>query len=158
VSQGKLASAVELSFSKSMAEATVENIPNYRILSQPKRTSRPGFLFWGGSTTREIQSFPISAANYAPSTSTVTLTVKPPARASSFYEVSSAYPHKGHDLTDMQGQPLVSPLTYDFMFGGGFTNLIHPIPGFTPAPVGALKITQSTASPISDLNPFRGFA
>jgi len=158
VTQGKLASAVVLTFSKPMAQATVEGIHNYRILSRPKRTSQAGFLFWGGSTTTEIQSFPIAAANYDPSTSTVTLTLKRPARPSSLYEVSSAYPLKGHDLTDTKGQPLASPSTYGFMMEGEFTNLIHPIPGVTPSPVGPLRIRRRTDSPISNLNPLKGFS
>jgi hypothetical protein len=158
VTQGKLASAVVLGFSKPMAQATVENIQNYRILSRPKRTSQKGFLFWRASTTTEIQSFPIAAANYDPSTSTVTLTLKRPARASSLYEVSSAYPLKGHELTDTGGRPLASPSTYSFVMVGGFTNLIHPIPGFTPSPVGPLKTTRGTDSLISNFNPLKGFS
>jgi hypothetical protein len=158
VSQGELASAIVLGFSKPMAQATVENIHNYRILSRPKQTSHKGFLFWGGSATMEIQSFPIAAANYDPSTSTVTLTLKRPARASSLYEVSSAYPLKGHELTDTEGQPVVSPSNYDFVMADGFTNLIHPIPGVTPSPVGLLKTTRRTDSPVSNLNPMKGFA
>src|SRR5205807_3122861 len=35
VTQGKLASAVVLGFSKPMAQATVEDIHNYRVLSRP---------------------------------------------------------------------------------------------------------------------------
>ena len=158
VTQGKLASAVVLSFSKAMTAATVNNIQNYRILSRPKRTSQKGFLFWRASTTTEIQSFPIAAANYDPSTSTVTLTLKRPARASSLYEVSSAYPLKGHELTDTGGRPLASPSTYSFVMVGGFTNLIHPIPRVTPSLVGALRTTRRTDSLVSKLNPLRGFA
>jgi hypothetical protein len=158
VTQGRLASAVVLGFSKPMAEAAVEDIHNYRILSRPKWTSHKGFLFWGGATTTEIRSFPIAAANDDPSTSTVTLTLKRPARASSLYEVSSAYPLEGHELTDTEGQPLAGPSTYGFVMVDGFTNLIHPIPGVTPSPVGPLKTTRRTASPASELNPVKGFA
>jgi hypothetical protein len=158
VTQGKLASAVVLGFSKPMAQATVEEIHNYRILSRPKQTSRKGFLFWGGSTTTEIRTFPIAAASYDPSTSTVTLTLKRPARASSLYEISSAYPLKGHEVTDTEGQALASPSTYGFAMVDGFTSLIHPIPGFTPSPVGPLKTTRRTDSPASNLNPLKGFA
>ena len=95
---------------------------------------------------------------YDPSTSTVTLTLKQPARASSLYEVSSAYPLKGHELTDLEGQPLASPSTYGFVMVDGFTSLIHPIPGVTPSPVGPLKTTRRTDSPVSNLNPLKGFA
>jgi hypothetical protein len=158
VTQGKLASAVLLRFSKPMAQATVEDIHNYRILSRPRQTSHQGFLFWGGSTTTEIQSFPIAAANYDPSTSTVTLTLKRPARASSLYEVSSAYPLQGHELTDTEGQPLAGPSNYDLVTVDGFTNLIHPIPGVTPSLAGPLRTTVRTDSPASSLNPLKGFA
>src|SRR5262249_38753405 len=137
---------------------TVEDIHNYRILSRPKRTSQKGFLFWAGSTTTEIQSFAIAAAKYDPSTSTVTLTLKRPARVSSLYEVSSAYPLKGHELTDTEGQPLASPSTYGLVMVDGFTNLIHPIPGVTPSPVGPLKTTRKTDSLASNLNPLKGFS
>jgi hypothetical protein len=158
VTQGKLASAVVLSFSKPMAWATVEDIGNYRIVSRPSQTSHKGFLFWGGSTTTEIQSFPIAAANYDPSTSAVTLTLKRPTRASSLYEVSSAYPLQGHELTDTEGQTIGSSSTYGYMMVDGFTNLIHPIPGFTPYTLGPLKTTVKTDSPISNLDPMKGFA
>jgi hypothetical protein len=141
-----------------MAQATVEDISNYRILSRPRQTSHKGFLFWSGSTTTEIQSFPIAAASYDPSTSTVTLTLKRPARASSLYEVSSAYPLDGHELTDTEGRPLSDPSTYGLVTGDGFTNLIHPIPGVSPSPVGPLKTTLRTDSPASNLNPLKGFA
>ena len=43
VTQGKLASAVVLGFSKPMAPATVENIHDYRILSRPKTTNTQQF-------------------------------------------------------------------------------------------------------------------
>lgn len=159
VTQGKLASAVVLSFNKPMAQATVENIHNYRILSRPKWTSHPGFLFWGGSTTTEIQSFPIAAAKYDTSASTVTLTLKRPTRASSLYEVSSAFPLNGHELTDMNGLPLTGPSTYGFITADGFTTLIHPIPGVIPSRVGRLKTTEKTDSPLSNLvNPMKGFS
>jgi hypothetical protein len=141
-----------------MAQATVEDIHNYRILSRPKLTSRKGFLFWGGETTTEIPSFPIAAANYDPSTSTVTLTLERPARASSLYEVSSAYPLNGHELTDTEGQTLASPSTYGFVMVDGFTDFIHRITGVTPSPVGPLKTTRRTDSPVSNLNPLKGFA
>jgi hypothetical protein len=158
VTQGKLASAVVLNFSKPMAQATVEDIQNYRVLSRPSSTSHGGFLFWGASTTTEIRSFPIAAANYDSSTSTVTLTLKRPVRASSLYEVSSAYPLKGHNLTDTQGQPISSPGFYSVM-EDGFINLIHPIPGFTPSPVGPLKSISKSDSPVSSFfNPMKGFA
>jgi hypothetical protein len=150
VTHGKRASAVVLGFSKPMAQATVEDIHNYRILSQPKMIDHPAFLsglFGEGSATKEIQSFPIAAATYDPSTSTVTLTLKRPAKASSLYEISSAYPVRGHELTDLEGQPLVqSPVSYPFQFGGQFTILVHPITGATPSPVGRLKSTSRTPS------------
>ncbi len=110
VTQGKLASAVVLGFSKPMVPATVENIHNYRILSRPTTTDHSSFTFSGfvckSRITTEYQSFPIAAATYDPSTSTVTLTLKRPAKASRLYQISSAYPLRGHKLTDLQGQPL----------------------------------------------------
>ena len=112
VTQGKLASAVVLGFNKPMAPATVENIHNYRILSRPTTTDHSSLTFscvCGSSyesETTEYQSFPIAAATYDPSTLTVTLTLKRPVKASRLYEISSAYPVKGHELTDLEGQPL----------------------------------------------------
>ena len=111
VTQGKLASAVVLGFSKTMVPATVENIHNYRILSRPNTTEHSWFTFSDisfsyDSYTTEYQSFPIAAATYDPSTSTVTLTLKRRTKASHLYQVSSAYPLRGHALTDVQGQPL----------------------------------------------------
>ena len=53
------------------------------------------FSLWahrGWSTATTYHSFPIAAATYDPSTSTVTLTLKRPAKASSLYEITSAYP------------------------------------------------------------------
>ena len=108
VTHGKLASAVVLGFSKPMAPASVENIHDYRILSRPTTIDDSSFLLLGSShsETTEYQSYPIAAATYDPSTSTVTLTLKRPVTASKLYQISSAYPLKGHKLTDLQGQPL----------------------------------------------------
>ncbi len=111
VTRGNLASAVVLGFSKPMVPATVENIHNYRILSRPIITEHSSFTFSeinfsNESITTEYQSFPIAAATYDPSTSTVTLMLKRPTKASLLYQVSSAYPLRGHALTDVQGQPL----------------------------------------------------
>jgi hypothetical protein len=142
VTQGKLASAVVLGFSKPMMKATVENIHNYRILSEPTMIDHPAFLsgiFGGESETTVYHSFPIAAATYDPSTSTVTLTLKRPAKASSLYEISSAYPLKGHELTDTEGQPLAGQSILEE--GGKFTILVHPIFGATPSAVGPLKST-----------------
>jgi hypothetical protein len=108
VTQGKLASAVVLGFSKPMAPETVENIDDYRILSPPDKINHNSMTFtgWAESTTTQYQSFPIAAANYDPSTSTVTLTLKRPVKASKLYQISSGYPLKGHTLTDVEGQPI----------------------------------------------------
>jgi hypothetical protein len=159
VTQGKLASAVVVGFSKPMAQATVENSHNYRILSRPKMIDHPPFLggvFGGGSETTLIQSFPIAAASYDPSTSTVRLTLKRPVKASRLYEISSAYPLNGHELTDTQGQPLAGQSIFDM--GGEFTNLLYPIAGFTPFPVARLKSSMRTPSLWERLNPLAGFA
>jgi hypothetical protein len=157
VTQGKLASAVVLSFSKPMAPATVENIHNYRILSPPKTIMDNSLLgalfggrFGGYSETTLYHSFPISAATYDPSTATVTLTLKRPAKASSLYEVSSAYPLKGHELTDTEGQSLAGQTIFDG--GGEFTIFVHPIFGATPFAVGRLSSTIRTP-----LGPLAGF-
>jgi hypothetical protein len=107
VTQGKLASAVVLGFSKPMAPATVENIHNYRILSRAATSQHSSITLSGNynSTTTQYQSFAIAAATYDPSTRAVTLTLKRPAKASSLYQISSGYPLRGHVLTDLQGQP-----------------------------------------------------
>jgi hypothetical protein len=152
VTQGKLASAVVLGFSKPMAAATVDNIQNYRVLSLPRMIDHPGFmpqLFGGGSATTEYHSFPIAASTYDSSTSTVTLTLKRPVIASKLYEVSSAYPITGHELTDQEGlqigsQPsnaMATATVNNNTSGGEFTVLVHPIPGTTPLGVGPLKTT-----------------
>lgn len=155
VTQGKLASAVVLSFSKPMARATVEDVSNYQVLSRLEETSKPGFLFWKGSLNYQIQSFPIASASYDPSASTVTLTLKRPVRASSLYEVASANPVQGHDLTDTEGRPLVSASStgyYGSVTSEGFTNLIHPIPGFNPSPaVGPARVHYRPLSPVAQL-------
>ncbi len=108
VTHGKLASAVVLGFSKPMAPATVENIHDYRILSPATTIDHSSLTFSGefDSETTEYRAFPIAAATYDPSTSTVTLTLKRPAKASGLFQISSGYPLKGHVLTDLQGQPL----------------------------------------------------
>ena len=158
VTQGKVASAVVLGFSKPMAQTTVENVHSYRILSRPKTSSKRGFLFWGGSTTTEFQSFPIAAAKYDPSASTVTLTLKRPVRASSLYQVSSAYPLQGHELTDAKGQAVATPGPYGFWMENGFTKPIHPTSGATPSLVGPLRTTYKSDSPASNFfNPMKGF-
>lgn len=155
VTQGKLASAVVLSFSKPMARATVEDVSNYKVLSRLQETSTPGFLFWRGSLTYQIRSFPIASASYDPSASTVTLTLKHPVRASSLYEVASPNPVQGHDLTDTEGRSLVSTSSSSY-FGSvtseGFTNLIHPIPGFIPSQaVGPARVLYHPVSPVVHL-------
>ena len=131
VTHGKLASAVVLGFSKPMAPASVENIHDYRILSRPTTISDSHFLLLGSSDskTTAYQSFPIAVATYDPLTSTVTLTLKRPAKASSLYQISSGYPLRGHKLTDLEGQPLEE--------GGGIG-----IPGqFT---IGVQHVTDAT--------------
>ena len=125
---------------------------------RPQQTTHKGFLFSGGSVTTQIQSFPIAAAKYDPSISTVTLTLKRSARESSLYEVSSAFPLKGHQLTDTEGQPLETTSTDGYSMGHGFTNLIHPIYGVTPSPAGPLKTGYRTNSFASILNPMKGFS
>jgi hypothetical protein len=94
VNRGKLASAIVIGFSRPMAPATVEDIHNYRILSRPTTIDNNSITFSGyhDSETTGYKSFPIAAATYDPSTSTVTLTLKRPTRASLLYQVSSAYP------------------------------------------------------------------
>jgi hypothetical protein len=146
VTQGKLASAVVLGFNTPMAPASVENIHNYRILSRPATIHHSGswsFNFTDGpgtfeSTTTEYQSFPIAAATYDPSTSTATLTLKRPTKASRLYEISSAYPVSGHELTDPEGQPLAQA---NIDQGGNFTILVHATPLVTLPTVGALTST-----------------
>jgi hypothetical protein len=143
VTHGKFTSAVVLSFSKPMAPATVENIHNYRILSQPitadhysstfSWTDGPGTL---DTETTQYQSFPIAAATYDPSARAVTLTLKRPTEASSLYEVSSAYPLIGHELTDSEGQPLDQLIPNQ---GGEFTISVQPTYGVTPSFVRRLK-------------------
>jgi hypothetical protein len=144
VTHGKRASAVVLDFSKPMAPATVESIRNYQIVSRPITTDHGSFLFgiFGGgvfgSETTESRSFAIAAAIYDPSTLTVTLTLKRPAKASSLYEVSSAYRLKGRKLTDLEGQPLGQ---YGRSGDGSFGVPVRPIlEGYT-SPVGQLKTT-----------------
>jgi hypothetical protein len=146
VTQGKLTSAVVLGFNTPMAPASVENIHNYRLLSRPITIDHSGswsFSFRDGpgtfeSTTTEYQSIPIAAATYDPSTSTATLTLKRPAKASRLYEISSAYSVSGHELTDPEGQPLAQAI---FDQGGSFTILVHATPLVTVPTVGALKST-----------------
>ena len=144
VTHGKLASAIVLGFNQPMAAATVENIDNYRILSRPSSSFDQSFLsglFGGGSGTETTvtKSFPIAAATYDPSTSTATLRLKRPTKASSLYQLTSAYPVKGHVLTDLDGQPLAQA---NFATGGEFTIPIHPSLEFTgPGFAGPLKST-----------------
>jgi hypothetical protein len=145
VQRGQRASAVVLGFSKPMATATVEDIHDYRILSRPETTHRTGFLFGiigGWSTSNFINSFPIAAATYDPSTSKVTLMLKRPAWASSLYEIASAYPLDGHVLTDPEGRPLDQSPDVPEPYEGEFAILVHPIPGVTPHFVGPLKSTS----------------
>ncbi len=145
VNRGRRASAVVLGFSKPMATATVEDIRNYRVLSRPETIHHTGFLFGligGWSTSNVIHSFPIAAATYDPSTLTVTLTLKRPAKASSLYEITSAYPLHGHVLTDPEGRLLDQTSDVPDPNEGRFAILVHPIPGFTPPIVGPLQVTS----------------
>jgi hypothetical protein len=153
VTEGKLASAIVLGFNKPMVPSTVENIHNYRILSPPMTTDHSGgftFSFSDGpgtyeSTTTQYQSFPIAAATYDPSTSTVTLKLKRPVKASSLYEISGAYPARGHALIDLAGQQLTNLAEYPPIFTrrvAAFTFAVHPALGMYPSPVGALKSTM----------------
>ncbi len=147
VNQGQRALAVVLGFSKPMAPATVEDIHNYRILSRPQAIHRTGSLFGligGWSTSNVIHSFPIGTATYDPSTSTVTLTLKRPAKASSLYEITSAYPLDGHVLTDPEGRLLDQSPDVPAPNEGRFAILVHPIPGVTPPIVGRLQVTSRT--------------
>jgi hypothetical protein len=149
VAQGRRAPAVVLGFSKPMAPATVEDIRNYRILSRPKMIHRTGFLFglFGGSSqSKVIHSFPIAAATYDPSSSTVTLTLKRPANASSLYEITSAYPLDGHVLADPEGRPLDQSPDVPEPLEGEFAILVHGISGVTPQFVGPLKVATARSS------------
>ncbi len=144
VTHGKLASAVVLGFNQPMAPATVEKIQNYRILSRPISDFHSSFLFGlfgggSGSETTERQSFPIAAATYDPSTRAVTLTLKRPAKASSLYDISSAYPIKGHQLTDLEGQPLAQSTIPTA--AGAFTIAVRPALGSATSSAGPLKST-----------------
>jgi hypothetical protein len=152
VTHGKLASAVVLGFSKPMAPATVENIHNYRLLSRPITIDHSGsftFSLSDGpgsfmSETTEYQSFPIAAATYDPSTRAVTLTLKRPAKASSLYEISGAYPARGHELTDLEGQQLTTLPEGPSLVServAAFTFAVRPALVINPSPVGALKST-----------------
>jgi hypothetical protein len=151
VTQGKLATGVVLGFSKPMAQATVEDIHNYRILSQPIMIDHNSLLgrlssglFGGLSATMLYHSFPIAAATYDPSASTVTLTLKRPAKASSLYEIANAYPLTGHELTDLEGQAATQGDDPGILFlGGGFTALVHPNPRVFLSPVGPLRSTMA---------------
>jgi hypothetical protein len=157
VTDGRLASAVIVAFSKPMAPESVTAVGNYRILSRPKVSSHAGFLWASGATSTRIRSFPIASASYDSATSSVTLTLERPVRASSLYEVSSAYPLAGHELTDTAGRVVTFPVTQV----DGFSALVQPIPGsgaFLAPPAGPLYSYQQTGSPIGNLNPMRGFA
>jgi hypothetical protein len=148
VTEGKLASAVVLDFSKPMAPATVGNINNYRILSNPHILSHINPLLGAGlappwSETVKTRSFPLATATYDPSTSRVTLTLTRPVKASSLYEITSAYPLAGHELTDLEGRQLALAQNGTGGLGegllvstGAFTIPIHP--GATPFAVNRL--------------------
>jgi hypothetical protein len=78
--------------------------------------------------------------------------MKQPVIASKLYEVSSAYPIKGHELADQEGLQLGSQPSNAMAAatvgnndsGGEFTILVHPIPGATPLGVGPLNTTYRT--------------
>jgi hypothetical protein len=61
---------------------------------------------WGD----DRRSFPIKAATYDPSTSTVTLTLKKPAKWSVLYALQDAPELAGHELADLQGHALEEPV------------------------------------------------
>ena len=147
MTHGKLASAVVLGFSKPMAPASVENIHDYRILSRPTTIDDSRFLALPGSSnseTTEYQSFPIAAATYDPSTSTVTLTLKRPVTASKLYEISSEYPLRGHELTDLAGQPLAEGGVQVPDYMGEFTIGVHRVTEATSYAPGPNKSTNKT--------------
>lgn len=157
MTKGKLASAVVLSFNKPMVPATVENIHNYRILSRPMTVDHHSsfqFSFTDGpatyeSDTTEYQSFPIAAATYDHSTNEVTLTLNRPTKASSLYEISGAYPVKGHEITDVDGQQLTNIAEGEPIVDrrvAAFAFAVRPALGSTPSPVGPLKSAFGSGS------------
>ncbi len=148
MTHGKLASAVVVRLQQTYgAPASVENIHNYRILSRPTTIDDNSFAVLGTShsETTEYQSFPIAAATYDPSTSTVTLTLKRPTKASKLYRLSSARtPLGGHKLTDLQVSRLLKAVSPSRLHG--------------EFSIGVRQVTEATSyAPGPTKSTMRGF-
>ncbi len=110
----KTASGISITFSQPMAPASVENVHNYAVITRA-RASLLATLFGPYATTEStddgtfysIWPVPLKAAQYDPTTNTVTLIPKKPLSASVTYTISDGNPAgKDNTLTDAQGNSL----------------------------------------------------
>jgi hypothetical protein len=107
--RGKTASGIAITFSKSMAPATVDNIHNYVVTQAPPKL---GFNnFWQANTYASSLPVPLRSARYDPTTNTVTLIPKKPLRSSIVYTIQNATPIAKHTLTDSEGNAALGNFT-----------------------------------------------
>ncbi len=109
--RGKHATGIAITFSQSMAPATVENTHNYAISTMVAPNLGDDFNFFAGNLTsfkspEVVEYIAIKAANYDAAMNTVTLIPRTPIRASATYRIQNQIPFPKHPLTSVQGIPL----------------------------------------------------
>jgi hypothetical protein len=101
--RGKTASGIAITFSKSMAPATVDNIHNYVVSQAGGKLGLNNF--WQPNAYASTLPVPLKSAQYNPATNTVTLIPKKPLSSSTVYTIQNATPTAKHTLTDSNGNP-----------------------------------------------------
>ena len=113
----RVAGGIELTFSKPMAPATVDNIHNYAVKFSPTQKYSLEDLTGVGlieTLTASNQSIPLRRVTYDPATNSVLVVAKEQLGSLGSYKISSPAsllakrggPNKAHALTDLEGNPL----------------------------------------------------
>jgi hypothetical protein len=124
---GKIGTGIAITFSQPMAPASVANVHNYAVTTETEYSPAESLIAGLGSAGESQGPFysrwpvPLKAAQYSPTTNTVTLIPKRPLKASVVYTIQNGDPLAKHALTDLQGSalrniPLLSPGTGSFTF------------------------------------------
>ena len=90
IARGKTVSGIAITFSKSMAPASVDNIHNYVVSQAGRKLGLNNF--WQPNTYASSLPVPLKSAQYDPATNTVTLIPKNPLSSSIVYTIQNASP------------------------------------------------------------------